>query len=120
MQSIAQQLAKPVPADWFDFGTEAFFDPWEIFPCLYGSYSCAFDNMAIEVLERMRDRVWTEEGLAHEMFREMLCTSGLADYGMSPRGCFPEPAFEQLLPALIDKWKLYRKAAWGDALSDGM
>lgn len=92
-----------------------FFDPWELFPSLYGCYSSAFDDMALEVLEGLMSRDFWPTTLAHEMFQEMLCTANLCDYGTSPRGCFPNYGtdFEKLLPELIAKWKAYRAVRWG-------
>jgi hypothetical protein len=100
------------------YGGDECFDPWEMFPCLYGSYSSEFDDMAITVLENIRDRKFGKsagENLAHEMFREMLCTADLCDYGTSPRGCFPnwQSGFAEILPTLIDKWHEYRRVNWG-------
>lgn len=88
------------------------FDPWDMFPCLYGCYSNAFDELAIGVLTNIRDRKFEDHDLASEMFREMLCTAGLCDYGTSPRVCFASTRFAPLLPRLIDKWKKYAKHKW--------
>lgn len=90
------------------------FDPWRLFPCLYGSYSSEFDDLAIEVLTDIRDgyKPGQRADLASEMFREMLCTSDLCEYGTSPRACFPTTAFEKRLPALIEKWTEYRRLKW--------
>ena len=117
---IRAQLAKPVAKDQWERGTDEVFDPWAAFPCLYGSYSAAFDNMAILVLDNILNKRWDGdhgEELAHEMFREMLCTAGLCDYGTSPRGCFPDPRvsdIDALLTALLEKWRAYREAEWSD------
>lgn len=122
MEELKRQLTLPVCKDGSDeyFKAEGeIFDPWEIFPCFYGSYSSAFDEMAIEVLEAIQNRAsFVGESLAHEMFREVLCTSGFCDYGTSPRGCFPDRRtdFAELLPTLIEKWKQYYTVEWGDAL----
>ena|ERR1039458_2593736 len=88
-----------------------YFDPWDIFP-IYGSYSSAFDDMALEVLENLLDSKFEGEELAHEMFREMLCKMSLCDYGTSPRVCFPTSELKGLLPELIKKWKQYYKLMW--------
>lgn len=112
-------LSKPINVEgepWLR-GTDEVFDPWDFFPSLYGSYSSDFDDMAILVLENILHRRWgadNGEGLAHEMFREMLCTAHLCDYGMSPRGCFPTEEFRELLPQLLGKWREYRAAEWKD------
>lgn len=116
IEELKKQLTLPVVGKepWADR-----FDPWEIFPCFYGSYSSEFDDMAILVLENIRDGKFgpeAGEALAHEMFREVLCNADLCDYGTSPRGCSPnwEIGFDGLLPALIAKWREYRAAEWGD------
>jgi hypothetical protein len=117
--AIAEQLAKPVKIEaeerqWTRAAGEVF-DPWEIFPSIYGSYSSEFDDMAILVLENLLNVKWgadAGEGLAHQMFREMLCVENLCDYGTSPRGCFPTPEFRDVLPALLEKWRAYRAAEW--------
>ena len=83
------------------------FDPWNLFPCFYGSYNSEFDDLAISVLEDMRDGTWKRRDLASEMLREVLCTSGLCDYGTSPRVCFASTKFAPMLPRLIDRWTEY-------------
>ena len=100
------------------------FDPWEMFPCLYGSYSQAFDEMALDVLRSLHLAAtdnWDaaialkeKETLAHEMFREMLCNADLCDYGTSPRVCFANEEFAELLPAYIEKWEAYARMHWGE------
>lgn len=117
MRELRRQLAKAAPTGPDDIVDT--FDPWEILPCFYGSYSSAFDDVAILVLENIRDEKFGEaagEGVAHEMFREVLCTYNLCDYGTSPRGCFPNwgSGFEHTLDDLIDKWRQYRTAQWED------
>ena len=99
--------------DAIDYDKE--FDPWRLFPSLYGSYSSEFDDLAIEVLADVCDgyRQGQRSDLASEIFREMLCTSGLCEYGTSPRACFPTTSFKQRLPALIEKWDEYRRLKWG-------
>lgn len=89
-----------------------YFDPWDIFP-VYGNYSSEFDDMAIEVLSNLLAGSTPDEKLAHEMFREMLCKMDLCDYGTSPRVCFANQKFKELLPEYIDKWKQYYKLQWG-------
>ena len=112
---IHRELGKPLLTEEWQRGTDEVFDPWEAFPCLYGSYSSEFDDMAILVLENLVKCEFGArggEGLAHEMFREMLCTADLCDYGTSPRGCFPTWEFGEVLPALLEKWREYRRIKW--------
>ncbi|MBB5985975.1 hypothetical protein [Sphingobium lignivorans] len=115
MKRLKSEIAKPQLTERWQRGTDDVFDPWNIFPCFYGSYSSAFDDMAILVLSNMQERKWGSlegENLAHEMFREVLCTFGFADYGISPRCCFPVGEFEELLPVLLTKWREYAEAEW--------
>jgi len=107
-------LARPDMPDWDSHmgPAEEEFDPWELFPSLYGTYSKAFDDLAIDVLERINEERFEDESLAHQMFREMLCTAQLCTYGTSPRVCFPTENFRPLLPALIERWTRYRDTMW--------
>lgn len=88
------------------------FEPWAMFPCVYGSYSSDFDDIAITVLTNIRDGTFGDDDLACEMFREMLCKVGLCDYGTSPRVCFATERFSPLLPRLIERWAEYRELKW--------
>ena len=88
------------------------FDPWDMFPSLYDPYSSEFDDLAIAVLEDVINRSYLRVDLAGEMFREMLCTSGLCEYGTSPRTCWAETAFAPLLPKLIERWREYAAIRW--------
>jgi hypothetical protein len=113
--NVAALLARPdASADDLSVGDVGDkFVPWDLFPCLYGSYSSAFDDMALAVLENIRDGKCKAEDLASEMFREILCTADLCEYGTSPRVCFPTEEFKALLPQLIARWERYAKAQWG-------
>ena len=91
-----------------------YFDPWDLFPCFYGSYSSAFDDMALTVLDNLINNRFDGEELSHEMFREVLCNKNLCDYGTSPRVCFPTSELKKLLPEYIDRWKQYYKLQWGE------
>lgn len=88
------------------------FNPWNIFQSLYGTYSDDFDQCAIDVLCDIRDGQRRRVDLAAEMFREMLCTADLCDYGTSPRGCYPTIEFREILPELIERWKAFSRASW--------
>lgn len=120
-QKVADLLALPMPDNVnYCLGEEGTFDPWELFPCLYGSYSSDFDQLAVTVLTNLQNRTFEDGDLASEMFREMLCTANLCDYGSSPRVCFPTQDFLPLLPALIEKWKEYATLQWGrDIFEEG-
>ena len=103
----------PIPDDGMYSDGECF-DPWDLLPYLYGSYSSAFDDMAIAVLIDIRDHTFNRDDLAAEMFREMLCVRGLCDYGTSPRTCFATTAFSERLPRLIERWQEYSQISWSD------
>lgn len=93
------------------------FDPWRPFYLLYGSYSSAFDDMAITTLRDILNRTYSankEYELASEMFREMLCNKDWCDYGTSPRTCWANEDFEKLLPEYIEKWEQYYEKYWGE------
>lgn len=62
------------PESDHDHGDDVF-DPWELFPAVYGSYDAAFDQMAIHVLEDVRDKTYHREDLAARILggRPMLC-----------------------------------------------
>lgn len=112
IEALDALLAKPaIPKDGMCSDGECF-DPWDLFPCLFGSYDSAFDDMAIEVLTEILNR--RREDLAADMFREMLCTASLCDYGTSPRSCFAIPAFRERLPQFIERWREYSKILWED------
>lgn len=111
--AVARMLEKPAPPageEMYDHA--AHFDPWDLFPSLYGTYSSDFDELALDVLTDVRDRTFHRDDLAGKMFREMLCTAGLCAYGTSPRTCFPTPEFEPLLPRLVEKWAEYARITW--------
>ena len=110
---LAALLVLPsVPAGDEMYSDGECFDPWDMFPAVYGSYSSDFDDMAIETLTDIRDMTHKRADLASEMFREMLCTLELCHYGTSPRACFASSGFEAILPRLIDRWQEYKQLRW--------
>lgn len=113
-QRVAAALALPLPDSEHMIGVEGFFDPWDLFPNLYGSYDGDFDKMAIEVLSDLLGGTHNRTDLAAYMLREMLCKASLCDYGSSPRVCFPSQEFRELLPKLIEKWRAYSLINWGE------
>lgn len=118
-EKVKQALALPLPATEDECGCDGVFDPWDIFPSFYGSYSSEFDRMAITTLRNIRDGILDHDDLARQMFREYLCHLNLCDYGTSPRGCFPTVEFRPLLPELIEKWHAYSKIQWdGDVMAE--
>lgn len=105
-------LALPsIPADGLYSDGECF-NPWKLFPAVYGTYSSAFDDMALAVLTDLNERAFNATDLAGEMFREMLCTAGFCDYGTSPRTCFATTTFTVRLPRLIERWREYSRIHW--------
>lgn len=114
---LATEMLKRLPDHENDCGDEVF-DPWVLFPSLYGSYSGEFDQCAIEVLIEIYEGRKRRDDLAAEMFREMLCTSGLCDYGTSPRVCFATIQFMPHLADLIGKWKACSLVRWGQDVCD--
>lgn len=117
-ERVRALLALPMPENADMLGTTGEFDPWDLFPCLYGSYSGEFDALAIEVLCDIRDKEFRRDDLAAEMFREMLCTAELCEYGTSPRVCFSTSYFANLLPDLIKRWREYAQLAWGEPVTE--
>lgn len=118
IEMVREELEHPIGREE-GYTNPDYFDPWRPFErCIYGSYSSDFDDMAILVLDNIVNKRWgasAGEGLAHEMFREMLCVADLCDYGTSPRGCFPNwsiDGIEELLVALLEKWREYRRVQW--------
>ena len=108
---VREILSRPDP-DHRDLRSCDDFNPWDIFPVLYGSYDSAFDRCALEVLYDLRDGERRRDDLGADMLREMLCTASLCDYGTSPRWCWPTADFKSLLPKLIERWQAYYRAEW--------
>ncbi len=117
-EKVRASLALPMPESSDMMGVAGDFDPWEIFPAVYGSYDSAFDKCAIEVLCEIRDGNRRRDDLAADIIREMLCVADLCEYGTSPRVCFPTTQFRELLPALIAKWHQRAEMAWGEPVTD--
>lgn len=113
-EAVRTLLALPMPSNRYDLGLEEFFNPWSLFPLLYGSYSSEFDDCAIATLKDIHARLHLRQDLASEMIREMLCNIQLCDYGTSPRFPFPTPEFEKLLPTLIERWEEFSKVQWSE------
>jgi len=112
-EKLALIVALPLPEDEWGIGNEGVFDPWEPFP-LYGTYGGDFDACAIDVLEELLAGHKKRDDLGAEMFREMLCSLDLCEYGTSPRVCFPTTEFRALLPEYIRKWRAYSLLHWGE------
>lgn len=111
---VAALLALPMPESNDVLGIKDEFNPWDIFPAIYGSYSSEYDKCAIDVLCELRDNDHKRTDLGAYMLREMLCVANLCDYGTSPRVCFPTQDFRKLLPDLIEKWRAFALISWSD------
>lgn len=118
-ERLTAELAKP------DEGEEGLqdhgvcFDPWSLFPAVYGTYGGEFDACAIQVLmelERQNAGDWSgaRSDLGARMFREMLCTAHFCDYGTSPRACFWSHRYADLLPQLRERWQAFSLRCWGE------
>lgn len=112
LADVEALLALPTVPEGGMYSAGECFDPWDLFPALYGSYSSEFDDLALAVLADIRDRTHNRTDLAGEMFREMLCTRGLCDYGTSPRACFAAEGFKKQLPRLIERWREFSEIMW--------
>ena len=111
-QKVKNLLAKPaVPANGM-YSDDECFDPWDLFPSVYGSYDGEFDELALDVLSDLHEGRIIARCLASRIFREMLCTANLCTYGTSPRTCFPTEEFTKLLPELIRRWDEYATIKW--------
>lgn len=111
-EAVNALLALPMPATRYDIGLDEFFDPWRVFPLIYGSYSSDFDECAIATLKDIQAGLRVRQDLASDMIREMLCSLNLCGYGTSPRFPFPSPEFRPLLPTLIVRWEAFSKVQW--------
>jgi len=112
---LRSELEKPYDARPRDNGysyEEDEFNPWHLFPSVYGSYSSDFDECAIDVLSELKAKKKTRDDLGAEMFREILCTAGFCDYGTSPRFCFWVLG-DHMLTDLLDRWKVFSTRKWG-------
>lgn len=108
---VQKWLAAAVPGTAEEDGDSGMFDPWFDLG-LYGSYSSAFDDLAIAVLTDMRDQTFIEQSLAGEIFRELLCVKDLCEYGTSPRCCWPRGSFRNALPTILQKLEALRAIRW--------
>lgn len=111
---LIAELAKPFEATPRQDGaihSDDEFDPWSLFPCVYGNYASEFDECALDVLIELRDKEKRRQDLGAEMFREMLCTADLCDYGTSPRVCFWVHD-DDLLNQLFARWAEWSERHW--------
>jgi hypothetical protein len=115
-EKLVAMLALPINDGYMSTGE--YFDPWSLFPCVYGSYGGDFDRCAIDVLTEIKDKEKRRRDLGAEMFREMLCNASLCTYGTSPRVCFATMEFEPLLPDFIEKWKQHCLFQWAMPYSE--
>lgn len=109
------ELAKRLPLEWDDHDFPTVFDPWVLWPAIYGSYSKEFGDAALHVLRNLVAGRPQDEAIAHEMLREMLCVSGVCDYGTSPRVCFVNPEFRPLIEKWLTMMEREQFVRWNDA-----
>lgn len=114
---IIAAIAKPPLPDSDRAGDGQFFDPWEdVLDGIHGSYAQASDDLAIRVLEAVRDattfELIQEVGFAAEFMLYVMSGHGMLEYGTSPRGAWPHPDLKESWQQLIDAWKKYREANW--------
>lgn len=116
IERVKVSLTKPDISSKSDTGMVGFFfEPWEaLFPHLYGGYSADFGVVAIESLEEVMNCVHSPhvDSLPHKMFKEMLCVQELCEYGSSPRVCFAETEFKEIIEEVISRFKHYEKIYW--------
>jgi hypothetical protein len=112
-------LSAPPYEEWGGYGG---FNPWDIFPCFYGTYQPEFDQVALDVLAELITGEASSAifgDLAANMFKEALCKLDLCEYGTSPRVCFPTQYFAELLPKLNEEWHKYYFSGWGEKYKVG-
>jgi hypothetical protein len=116
IERVKENLARPDISDQNEASVVGeFFDPWEaLFPHLYGGYSNDFGQVAIESLKEVMtvSHLPHFDSLPHKMFKEMLCVQELCEYGVSPRGCFPEREFGEIIEEFIRRFEHYEKVKW--------
>ena len=93
------------------------FDPWELFPAVYGGYSSDHGEAAIEALERLlKVKEFLEPpSIGVELLLEMLCRQELGEYGTSPRyAWFPsdEPRDVMIMKAWLERFIRYENERW--------
>lgn len=117
-EKLEAALAKP---DQYDtVGDPDCFDPWEdVITGIYGSYSSESDDLMLAALCAVRDKETFDfikrRGFAGEFALYVLAGHGLLEYGMSPRGGWPDHEIADLWQPLIDKWEAYDRIAWPEA-----
>lgn len=95
-----------------------FWDPWEALGIRCCSYSGQNDIDAVLVLEGIQRHQFNTD-IAHdtgmspshvELLQGIFCTANWAEYGTSPRGCWP--SYHVDFGAIIDGWKAYYERHW--------
>lgn len=117
---IRRELAKPLPPSQEEAAFGEYFDPWEVFDGITGSYSGGIDEAAIHALEAIRDKktfdaVNGQDGLFVEFFLHIVAGHGYVEYGTSPRGAwFTHDAVDVLADEWIAKWRAWYEVYWGE------
>jgi hypothetical protein len=115
-QKLEAALAKPI-ADDPDSMHVGTFDPWgDVLQGIYGGYASESDELMIATLKAVKTRTTftliDEKGFIVEFMLYVLAGHRLLDYGMSPRGGWPDNSVADLWDALIEKWEAHAKMLW--------
>lgn len=97
-----------------------YWDPWTALGLRCAGYSGAIDAQAVAVLGGISYKEFCTDiaeasGMSPEhveLWQYIFCSAGWAEYGTSPRACFPNHGGPDI-SALIDGWKTYYERHWG-------
>lgn len=95
-----------------------YFDPWEALGIRTASYSEQIDLDCIAVLKGIAAKQYcTDIAAANslppayvELLQSLFCNAGWAEYGTSPRGCWPQWGTD--FSGLIAAWEAYAERQW--------
>lgn len=113
------ELMQPNAEDW----DGDYWNPWEALGLGCCHYNSEIDAQAIWVLQGIADKKFNtdiaeETGLSPshvELLQGIFCSRDWAEYGTSPRGCFPNYGSEfEDLGRLIASWKAYYLRHWSE------
>lgn len=114
VQRLVSEIIKPNAED----AEGEYWDPWDALKLPCCSYSSALDDQAIAVLRGINDRLYATDIAARagmtpehvELLQGIFCSADWADYGTSPRGCWPID--REGFPKLIEAWEAYYTRQW--------
>lgn len=95
-----------------------YWDAWQALGLSCCSYNSEIDDQALAVLRGVNEAVYCDDiakrtGMAPshvELFQSIFASVGWAEYGTSPRGCWPID--REGFPALIAAWEEYYRRTW--------